>query len=207
MMNNKRIFKIAKWLVIAYLIFLALYFLSDWFLSEGASKRLYYNFWNYNSDKIRAVDDNDFLFYKEGYSKTYTLNSDYYMSHRILLIPESKTVPIGYKYNGEFLIEILDNNNNLLKSTRVDTFGTILRRKESEGGDYFNNYLIYVGKEPRDAGSVFAFEIGEMPFDLIRLKWGRLKNMKIKVSIVKPENGLLEYCDTARLVIIPDLRL
>jgi hypothetical protein len=196
--------KVIGFLVVFFPFFLPIgYFLIEWCFAGGGIKVLYYNFWKYDDNKVRVVEDVNFLFYKEGYSKTYSLNSDYYVAHRILLIPETKTVPINYEYSGEVLVEIYEGNN-LLQSTKMNNFNAILRRKE--GGDYYGNYLIYLGKEHRYASSVFAFELGYIPFDLIRLKWNRLRDMKIKIAVIKPDKGLKEFCESATLVIIPDLR-
>jgi len=120
------------------------------------------------------------------------------------LIPETKTVPIKYEYSGEIIIQIYDGNN-LLRSTKVTKYNPILRRKENS--DYYGNYLIYVGKAPRYASSVLAFELGYIPFDLIRLKRNRLRDMQIKITVTKPDKGLKDFCESATLVIIPDLRI
>jgi len=101
-------------------------------------------------------------------------------------------------------IEIFDKNKRHLYSFKTSQVRNLLREGEK---DYFGNYLVYNGKNSSSASSVFAFELGEIPFDLIRLKWSRLKNMEIKIAVLKPEKGLLEFCDKATLVIIPDLRL
>ena len=176
-----------------------LLFLHNCVLGEGL--RLFYT---YNKDEIRVVEDSDFLFYKEGYTASYKLNSKYYVSHRILLIPESKSVPVQYEFNGEMLIEIYDKNHRLLHSFKVNKPVNLLREGKD---DYFDDYLVYIGKNTSHVTSVFSFELGEIPFSLIRLKWSRLKDMEIKITVLKPEKGLLEFCDRATLVIIPDLRL
>ena len=67
--------------------------------------------------------------------------------------------------------------------------------------------MIYCGPQRKNARSTFAYELGDIPFELIRLKWKRLKDMKIKVAVIKPDKGLQEFCENAILVIIPDLRL
>lgn len=191
-------------LALLILIFPSIYFMIEWCFAGGGFKVLYYNFYGYDPNKVRVVEDSDFLFSKKGYSRTYILNSDFYVGHRILLIPEAKTVPIEYEYSGEILIEIFDSNNSLLQSSRVNRFNVILRRKKE--GDFYGNYLIYVGRAPRNASSVFAFELGDIPFDLVRLKWKRLRSMKVRVTVVKPDKGLQELSESATLVIIPDLR-
>ena len=33
---------------------------------------------------------------------------------------------------------------------------------------------------------------------LVRLKWDRLKSMEIKITVLEPEKGLLQYCDSRR---------
>jgi len=115
-----------------------------------------------------------------------------------LLIPQSKAVPVEYKFDGEMLIEIYDKNCQLLHSFKTNKPVNLLR----EGNDdYFEDYLVYIGKNTSHVTSVFAFELGEIPFDLIRLKWSRLKNMEIKITVVKPDNALLEFCDKATLVL------
>ena len=163
-------------------------------------------FYRYNKNEIRVVEDSDFLFYEEEHTASYKLNSKYYVSHRILLIPESKSVPVHYEFDGEMLIEIYDKNLQLLHSFKANKPMSILRGGKD---DDFNDYLIYIG--PRfttsNATSVFAFELGKIPFRLIRLKWSRLKNLQIKVTVLQPEENLREFCDSASLVIIPDLRL
>lgn len=199
--------KSVKLILIIIILFLPTYFLYEWFFGEGATKRLYYNFWHYNGDKIRIVEDEDFPFYEEGYSKIYILNSDYYVSHRVLLVPNSKSVPVDYEYKGEFLVELFDCNDNLLKAVKVDEFSTVLRQKDRKIDNYNSNYMLYVGSQTQDAGSIFAFEIGEIPFDLIRFKWHRLKNVKIKLTVLKSENRMKMYCENATVIIIPDLRL
>ncbi len=194
--------KVFVFLVVFFLFLLPIVFvLTEWYFCGGGVKTIYY-LWKYDENEIRVVEDDDFAFYKEGYSKIYDLGSDYYIAHRILLIPESKSVPIEYEYNGEILIEIFDSNSNLLQSTLVNEFNAIWRRGNS---DHHGNYLIYGGTQRKDANSVFAFELGDIPFDLIRLKWKRLKDMKIKVTVIKPDKGLQEFCESATLVIIPDL--
>ena len=161
-------------------------------------------FYAYNKDEVRVVEDSDFPFYEKNYTEKYKLNSKYYLSHRILLIPDSKSIPIHYEFDGEMLIEIFDKNHQLLHSFKTNKPINLLREGTD---DYFEDYLIYIGKNTSHVTSVFAFELGEIPFDLIRLKWNRLKNMKIKITVLKPEKKLLEFCDRATLVIIPDLRL
>lgn len=180
--------------------FLILFSLFSYNCIFGEGMRLFYT---YNKNEIRVVEDSDFVFYEEGYSTSYKLNTKYYVSHRILLIPKSKSVPIQYEFDGEMLIEIFENKQ-LLHSFEVNKPVNLLR----EGNDdYFDDYLVYIGKNSSYSTSVFAFELGGIPFNLIRLKWSRLKNMEIKVTVLKPEKGLLEFCDEATLVIIPDLRL
>jgi hypothetical protein len=189
----------------AILLFLPIgLILFEWVFFGGGIKRIYYNHWRYDKNKVRVVEDDNFLFYRDGYSKIYTLNSSYYVAHRILLIPESKSVPIEFEYSGEIRIEIFDSNNNLLKSTLVNNFNVIWRKGNS---DYYGNHLIYGGKQRRYASSVFAFELGTIPFDLVRLKWKRLKNMKIRITVIKPDKDLQKFCKSATLVIIPDLSL
>lgn len=161
-------------------------------------------FYSYNEDKIRVIEDDNFLFYKEGYTANYKLNSKYYLSHRILLIPESKLVPVEYVFDGKMLIELYDKSHQLLYSFEVDHPENLLRQRND---DNFDNYLVYPGSNTPYATSLFAFELGKIPFDLIRLKWSRLKNMEIKVTVLKPDKDLLEFCDKAALVVIPDLRL
>ncbi len=201
--------KMKKKMVIFLVLFCLLFspiglFFVEWIFFGGGIKRVYYRHWRYDKNKVRVVEDDNFLFYKDGYSNIYTLNSSYYVAHRILLIPESKSVPIEYEYSGEILIEIFDGNSNLLQSTLVNNFNVIWRR----GGDYYQgSYLIYGETQRRHASSVFGFELGRIPFDLIRLKWKRLKNMKIRVTVTKPDKDLQKFCKSATLVIIPDLTL
>lgn len=178
-------------------------FLTEWLFSPGGFKRLYYFHVTYDKDKVQVVEDAEFPFFQEAHSQEYQLNSSYYGPHRILLIPESKLVPVDYEFTSSFFIEIFDSNDNLLMSFTTDDPRSIFRKNKD---DYYGNHLIYCGKQRRVASSVFAFELGEIPFDLIRLKWNRLKNMKIKITVIEPEKGLLEFCDKATLVIIPDLR-
>jgi hypothetical protein len=132
------------------------------------------------------------------------LNSGYYASHRILLIPESKFVPVEYEFRGEICIEVYDKDHKLLHSVKVNDPAKIFR---SGTEDYFPDYVLYKGPDKSFASSMFAFELGEIPFDLVRLKWYRLKSMEIRVTVLEPEEGLLQYCDSASLVIIPDLIL
>jgi energy-coupling factor transporter transmembrane protein EcfT len=160
-------------------------------------------FYTYDVDEIRVVEDSSFLFDEMGYSASYKLNSKYYLSHRILLIPEPSTIPVEYEYNGQMLIEIFDKNKQLLHSFKADKPGSLLRLTEN---DYIDNYMAYAGSNYSHSTSVFAFELGEIPFNLIRLKRSRLKNMVIKVTVLKPEKGLQEFCEKATLVIVPDLR-
>lgn len=187
------------WIILALQFSLLVVFLSNLVLSEGM--RLFYK---YDKDAIRVVKDNNFLFYQQGYTETYKLSSKYYVSHRILLIPESKSVPVQYEFDGEMRIEIYDINKKFLYSYVTNKPVNILR-EETE--DCFEDYLIYIGKNTSRVTSVFAFELGEIPFDLIRLKWSRLNNMEIKITVLKPAKNLLEFCNRATLVIIPDLRL
>ncbi len=132
------------------------------------------------------------------------MNSGYYASHRILLIPESKFVPVEYEFRGEICIEVYDKDHKLLHSVKVNDPAKIFR---SGTEDYFPDYVLYKGPDKSFASSMFAFELGEIPFDLVRLKWYRLKSMEIRVTVLEPEEGLLQYCDSASLVIIPDLIL
>lgn len=181
-----------------------LYFLIEWCCFAGGIKRVYYNL-TYNKDRIRVIENNNFLFYEEGYTGSYKLNSKYYVPHRILLIPESKLVPVQYEFDGEILIEIYDDDNKLLYSFKVNKPKKLLR--EGKDDDYYGNYLVYNGKNTSHASSIFAFELGEIPFDLIRFKWNRLKNMKIKITVLRADKCLKEFCDRVALVIIPNLSL
>ena len=187
--------------IILLLQFLTLLSLFSYNCIFGEGMRLFYT---YNKDEVRVVKDHNFHFYEEGYTTSYKLNSKYYVSHRILLIPNSKSVPVDYEFNGKILVEIYDKNHQLLHSFEADKPINILREGNE---DYFEDYLVYIGKNTSKATSVFAFELGQIPFDLIRLKWSRLKNMEVKITVLKPEKGLLKFCDKATLVIIPDLRL
>jgi hypothetical protein len=161
-------------------------------------------FYTYEKDKIRVVEDAEFLFDQKDHTESYKLNSSYYASHRMLLIPESKSVPVEYEFRGKIYIEMYDKDQNLLHSVKVDEPDKIFRQGKE---DRFENYVLYKGPDKSFASSVFAFELGEIPFELIRLKWRRLKSMTIKITVIEPEKGLLQYCDRASLVIIPDLRL
>ena len=161
-------------------------------------------FYTYDKEEIRVVEDTNFIFYEKGYIANYVLDSKYYAAHRILLIPGSELVPVGYNFNGEMLVEIYDKDNQLLYSFAVNDFEKLFRDDEQY---HFEDYLVYIGSHISRSSSIFAFEVGEIPFDLINLKPQRLKNMKIKITVLKPDEGLLEYCDTATLVIIPDLKL
>jgi len=177
-----------------------LVFLHNCVFSEAGFRGLYY-LATYNENEIRVVEDNDFHFYEEGYVKSYKLNSKYYIAHRILLIPETKLVPVQYKFDGEMLIEIYDGKK-LLHSFRTSKPINLLREGNE---DYLGDYLVYRGKNTSHVTSVFAFELGEIPFNLIRFKWNRLKNMDIKITVLRAEKKLKEYCNIATLIIIPDL--
>ncbi len=196
--------KTKKSLIIGLVPFtlLILYFLVEWLFYPGGLKRIYYFHYKYDKDTIRIVEDKDFPYNVEGYSQIYTLNSSYYVPHRILLIPESKSVPLHYEFCGEILVEIYDKNNNLVYSfTAAKPFN--IHRKEKE--DYYGNYLIYGKRQFRNATSIFAFELGEIPFSIIRLRWDRLKNMQIRITVLKSDENLQKYCDSVTLVIIPSL--
>jgi hypothetical protein len=160
-------------------------------------------FYSYDVDEVRVVEDSNFHFEEKGYSAIYKLKSKYYLSHRILLMPESNSVPVDYKFEGEMFIEISDNNKQLLHSFKTDKPENILRITEY---DYIDNYMAYAGNNYPHATSVFAVELGVIPFDIIRLKWSRLKNMEVKITVLKAEKGLQEFCDKATLVIVPDLK-
>ncbi len=189
-------------LVIPWMIF-GLLFLHNWHYSEGGIRKIYY-FDTYKANEVRVVEDNNFLFYEDGYSKEYTLNSKYYIAHRILLIPDSKSVPVDYKFDGRIHVEMFDKEMQLLHSFDVDKPVNLLREGTE---DYFVDYLVYNGYNSSHVTSVFAFELGSIPFDLFRSHKERLKNMKIRVTILRPEMKLLEHCDKVTLVIIPDLQL
>lgn len=175
----------------------------EYFFGEGGLKRIYY-IETYDKDKVRVVDDDDFIFYEEGYARTYKLNSTYCLSHRILLIPDSILVPVQYEFNGEILIEIFDNHNEPLYSFKVIKPINLLREGKD---DYYGNYLVYNGKQSSRSTSVFAFELGDVPYKLIGFRRNRLKDMEIKVTVLRPDQNLREFCESAELVIIPDLRL
>ena len=167
----------------------------------GEGLRLYY-LETYNKDEIRVIENGEFLFYKMGFATSYKLNSRYYVSHRILLIPGTKSVPVQYEFNGKIFIEIYDKNDKLLHSFKTNKPTNRLRQGKD---DNYTTYLSYNWNYASNATSTFAFELGEIPFDLIRLKWSRLKSMV--VTVLEPEKDLLEFCDKATLVVIPDLRL
>lgn len=188
--------------IVSWLLLISL-FLYGWFFCEPGLRKLYYAC-NYDSKEIRVVEGNDFKFHKKGYSESYQMDSEYYIKHRILLIPESKSIPVQYKFSGKMLVEFYDEKGLLLDSFEVSKPVKLFREEED---DYYDDYLIYRGKNSSFITSVFAFELGEIPFDLIRGKQERLKNMKIKITVLSPEEGLLEYCDSATLIVIPDLRL
>jgi len=109
----------------------------------------------YNKAEIRVVEDSNFPFYKEGHSSSYKLNSKYYVSHRILLIPDSKSIPTCYEYKGDFRIEIYSSQGQLLYTCETSQPETILRARNN---DSFETYLIYTGentKTVRPAGFDF----------------------------------------------------
>ena len=141
-------------------------FLVEWCFFAGGVKRLYY-VQMYNKDKIRVVEDLGFHYDVKGYSQEYALNSSYYVPHRILLIPESKLVPVDYEFSGSFLIELFDSKGNPLKSFVVEKPRSIFRKNNV---DYYGNYLIYHGKQRKVASSIFAFDLGEIPFQFDTLK-------------------------------------
>ena len=174
----------------------------NWFFDQGV-RRSYYRFYAYDENKIRVVTDKNFLFYEEGHTASYNLNSNYGVAHRILLIPESKTVPVGYQFQGELLIELYDDAE-LLHSTIINTPMHLLRDTDN---DDFKNYWAYLGCTGLHPTSVFAFELGEIPFSIIRPRRGKLENIEIKITVLKRDEKLKQYCDKATLIIIPDLRL
>ncbi len=185
-------------LVIPWMIF-AVLFLHNWHYSEGGFKQLYYLV-AYKPNDIRVVEDDNFHFYQKEYCQDYTLDSKYYIAHRLLLIPDSKSVPIDYKFDGNIRIEIFDDKMQLLNSFDVDKPPKLFREGTE---DYFDNYLMYNNYNSSYATSMFAFELGEIPFELLR---SHKDGLKIRVTVLMPERKLLEYTDKATLVIIPDLR-
>ena len=40
-----------------------------------------------------------------------------------------------------------------------------------------------------------------------RLKWNRLKNLQIQITVTKTDEQLRSFCENAELVVIPDLSL
>lgn len=192
------------WLIqflLGSLLILSLFF-HNWFFDQGFRRMHYLQ--TYHKDKIRVVEDSDFRFYEEGYTVSYRLNSKYSVAHRILLMPESKSVPIDYEFDGELLIEIYDINDGLLKSYKVIQSDNILREGDE---DSFKDYIPYIGLYSSRSSSVFAFELGEIPFSIIRPRRGKLENLEIKITVLKPDEKLKEYCDKATIIIIPDLRM
>jgi hypothetical protein len=197
--------KFKKKLAVLLLFLPVILFLVEWEFCAGGLKRVYYNFFGYDADKVRVAVDPNFHFFEKGYTKSLKLNSKYYVPHRILLIPNSKTVPVDYEFRGKLFIEFYDKDGDLLHSFTVNKPQKVLRKGKE---DYFGNYLVYVSRlKPSNANSLFAFDLGEIPFNLFRLNWARLKSMKIKITVVEPDIDLRQYCDTSTLIIIPDLSL
>jgi len=153
----------------------------------------------YNEADIRTLEDADFRFYELGYSRSYSLNSKYYCAHRMLLMPASTQVPVQCEFKGKILVEVYSDSNKLLESFSFEHPKKLLR----EGlNDTFDDYSIYRGRNTAQSTSVFAFES-----DGIAFRWGGLRNMRVKLTVTKPDNELLEFCDSAALIIIPDLRM
>ena len=202
-MKKKARKRTITWVLILAFALPIIVFSLEWIFFAGGMKCIYYNFINYDADEVRVVESEGFVFDEKNYSHTYILDSDYYVPHRILLMPDSKNVPTDYQYGGEFVVEFYEDDT-LLKSVKMSHIDKILRYKDD---DYYDNYLVFTGTQAKTAKSIFAFEIGEIPFDLIRLKWGRLKTLKIKITVLEPDMELKEYCDSATLLIIPDLRM
>jgi hypothetical protein len=200
-MKNKIVRRAAFILIFALILIPILY---EWFFLAGGFKRIFYTL-TYDKDKIRVVEDVNFPVLQSGFEKEYNLDSDYYVNHRILLIPHSREIPADYVYDGEFSIELFNSSGELLNLQDIEKPISVLRPNCDK--DYFGKYIIYVGVPPSKAGSVFAFEIGEIPFDIIRLKPNRLHNMKVKITAVKVDQNISQYCQEATLVIIPDLRM
>ena len=168
----------------------------------GEGMGLFYEL-TYDADKFRVIEDKAFKFDEENFIASYKLNSQYYISHRILLIPESKSVPIDYEFKGEMDIEIYDKDDQLMLSYKSNNSKKILK---SDGDPFVGTFLEYNDVGRLNETAVFAFELGDIPFELIKLKWERLKNMKIIVTVIKPDLELKRYCENATLVVIPNLR-
>ncbi len=200
--KHKRFWMFLLCWILLPISFFTLIFLHNWFFSEGGVRKVYY-FATYDPNKIRVVEDNDFRFYEKGYSCSYRLESEYYIAHRILLIPETKSVPIGYEYNGKVLVEIFANEQ-LVKSFHTNEVKNILREGEE---DFYGDYLIYRGKNTSFTTSVFAFELGNIPFSIFKENRKENGNIRINFTVINPDGMLLDYCDRAILVIIPDLIL
>jgi hypothetical protein len=199
------IMKSRKKLAKLSLLLLVMLFLAEWAFAPGGFKNVYYNFFGYDAGKVRVAVDPNFNFFEEGYTKSLKLNSKYYISHRILLIPNSKTVPVDYEFKGEIFIECCDKNGKNLHSFTVKKPEKVLRKGKE---DYFGNYLVYVSRyNPSNASSLFAFELGEIPFELFCMKWNRLKEMQIRITVIKADEQLKSFCDSAELIVIPDLRM
>ena len=188
-----------KWPLL-FLILLIAFFFIEWAFAPGGFKKVYYNAF-YEPNEVQVAVDPNFHFFKKGYTADLKLDSKYYVSHRILLFIKSKNVPVDYHFSGQIKIEFFIKDE-LLESFLVESPANIWRREEY---DYYGNYLVYGTTQKRFAKSTRAFELAEIPFNLFCLKWSRLKNMRIRVTVIKPDEGLQEFCESATLVIIPDL--
>jgi hypothetical protein len=193
-----------NWLILALILAIpVLFVLSEWLFFGGGFKRIYYRHFC-EPDSWQVVKDDDFPVGREGFVKKYKLSSDYYVPHRILLVPNCFDVPADYELKGQFQIDIFDEKGNLLERQESKKAVNICR---SGKDDYYGNYMAYIGTQPKKAASIYGFEIGYIPFNLIRLKPGRTKNMEIEITVIEPAYELNEFCGEVSLLIIPDLRL
>lgn len=175
--------------------------LFEWCFFGGGFKRIYYNVF-YEPNGVQVAVDSNFRFYEKGYTADLKLNSRYYVPHRILLYIKTKNVPVDYNYSGQIKLELFIKDK-LLESYLVESPVNLWRRED----DYFGNYTAYGTTQERFAESTRAFELAEITFNLFRFKWGRLKNMRIRATVIEPDKQLKQFCDNAELVIVPDLRM
>lgn len=196
------IMKSRKKLAKLSLLLLVISFFAEWAFVPGGFKKVYYNAF-YESNDVQVAVDPNFHFFEKGYTADLKLDSKYYISHRVLLFIKSKNVPVDYHFSGQIKFELFIKDK-LIKSFLVESAANLWRREEY---DYYGNYMVYGTTQKRFAKSTRAFELAEIPFKLFCLKWGRLTNMKIMVTVVKADEQLKSFCDSAELIVIPDLRM
>lgn len=180
-MKNKLIWWFSALLILAFSI------ITGWFF-RFKNTRGYYPFpmvariFYYGNKKIEStIIDKNFNFSKKDYSVSKVVTSPYPVPHQLILnLVDKEKEMENYWFKGVIKIDI----------TRK---GELIYSKTTKGAA---NFISSKG--------IYAFGLTTLPFPIDD---GMYKDLRIKITVIKPDTELPEYVKSAEMILGVDLRL